>query len=993
METFATMQGSVTTGPLLNSVGRCTTPDVVLYPPNIQSRSTSKVSYVGPDYRLRSSSRSKPVKTFFAGERKLGQWQRSASNSRKREISTRLPIRAAAAGIESGSSSESSIGSNLHDPVSLTVALQASEARVLEIEREKKEAIDSLRRSEAKVEEYAALMIRTTEETLKELENSKKLFKSELARVLEEKSAFQQEAIQAKQDAVNLAVKIEKISESAIQEATQRLAEEAKLKGSAAETAAADAVVGLEESIRTAAADAAALVVTEAGSVMDEALAAAALAKQQATRAQEALAKGIEVFEELSNAKLTILSLQEKVSFLERELKLSQRMVENLRLELKASQARTDAADIRAAEAEAAVEDAQRASAEDGREREERTKAVLEEIKASLTSRTEAASVALQADLEALQAAYHAAQEAGDVKEQANVRMYEALERSLAAAESSAEAWRNRALSAEGMLSRFKEEGVEVVPGLVVEDVTAGGRMENLLGNDSIRRDLLANGPRRETPEWMRRRIEVGFQGLPPRTNAYASPQIEAEVPLHLPKPEDVWAINKAKVKEDDMYTRQAKEKEALDEQRRALERALQKRTVKRAEDGEGKQESGTGSGREIVFQGFNWESWRRRWYLELAPKAADLKQCGITTIWMPPPTESVAPQGYMPGDLYNLNSAYGTVEELKQCIEEMHNQNLLVLGDAVLNHRCAQKQSSNGVWNIFGGKLAWGPEAIVRDDPNFQGRGNPSSGDFFHAAPNIDHSQDFVRRDIKEWMKWLRTEIGFDGWRLDYVRGFWGGYVKEYIEATDPAFSIGEYWDSLAYDGGQVSYNQDAHRQRIINWINATGGTSSAFDVTTKGILHSALHNEYWRLIDPQGKPPGVMGWWPSRAVTFLENHDTGSTQGHWPFPRDKLMQGYAYILTHPGTPVIFYDHFYDFGLHDQIAELIAARKRTGVHCRSPVKILHANIEGYVAEIGDNLVMKLGRIDWNPSKENHLAGTWERFLDKGSEYQLWERK
>jgi alpha-amylase len=44
-------------------------------------------------------------------------------------------------------------------------------------------------------------------------------------------------------------------------------------------------------------------------------------------------------------------------------------------------------------------------------------------------------------------------------------------------------------------------------------------------------------------------------------------------------------------------------------------------------------------------------------------------------------------------------------------------------------------------------------------------------AGEFFHAAPNIDHSQDFVRRDIIEWMKWLRTEIGFDGWRLDFVR------------------------------------------------------------------------------------------------------------------------------------------------------------------------------------------------------------------------------
>lgn len=24
--------------------------------------------------------------------------------------------------------------------------------------------------------------------------------------------------------------------------------------------------------------------------------------------------------------------------------------------------------------------------------------------------------------------------------------------------------------------------------------------------------------------------------------------------------------------------------------------------------------------------------------------------------------------------------------------------------------------------------------------------------------------------------------QAGYDGWRLDYVRGFWGGYVKNYM-------------------------------------------------------------------------------------------------------------------------------------------------------------------------------------------------------------------
>lgn len=43
---------------------------------------------------------------------------------------------------------------------------------------------------------------------------------------------------------------------------------------------------------------------------------------------------------------------------------------------------------------------------------------------------------------------------------------------------------------------------------------------------------------------------------------------------------------------------------------------------------------------------------------------------------------------------------------------------------------------------------------------------------------------------------------------------------------------------------------------------------------------MQEAVKGQYWRLRDPKGKPPGVMGWWPSRAVTFIDNHDTGSTQ-----------------------------------------------------------------------------------------------------------------
>jgi alpha-amylase len=64
-----------------------------------------------------------------------------------------------------------------------------------------------------------------------------------------------------------------------------------------------------------------------------------------------------------------------------------------------------------------------------------------------------------------------------------------------------------------------------------------------------------------------------------------------------------------------------------------------------------------------------------------------------------------------------------------------------------------------------------------------------------------------------------LLKSIGYDGWRLDYVRGYKGDYVKEYVDATVPELVFGEYWDACDYTDGVLNYNQDNHRQRTIKW------------------------------------------------------------------------------------------------------------------------------------------------------------------------------
>ena len=161
------------------------------------------------------------------------------------------------------------------------------------------------------------------------------------------------------------------------------------------------------------------------------------------------------------------------------------------------------------------------------------------------------------------------------------------------------------------------------------------------------------------------------------------------------------------------------------------------------------------------------------------------------------------------------------------------------------------------------------------------------------------------------------------------------------YNDATAPAFSVVEVWDDFDIN------NPDAHRQKLCDYIDSVGGNGrSAFDFTTKAVLQQAVGaGEYWRLKDAQGKPAGLIGWWPTKAVTFLDNHDTGASTGGtgenmWPFPSDHIMEGYAYILTHPGVPCVYWPHFFDWGLHDQIKALIQLRKSAGINSASQVSV-----------------------------------------------------
>lgn len=382
------------------------------------------------------------------------------------------------------------------------------------------------------------------------------------------------------------------------------------------------------------------------------------------------------------------------------------------------------------------------------------------------------------------------------------------------------------------------------------------------------------------------------------------------------------------------------------------------------------------------MMQYFEWYLPSGMLWKQLKEHAAQLKEDGITAVWIPPAYKGSAginDVGYGSYDLYDLGefdqkgtvpTKYGSKNELHDAISTLHDQGIQVYADIVLDHKLGadgtewvtakefnpknryeaesndykieawthftfpgrswQYSAFEWHWYHFIG-IDWDEKRNKQAIYKFHGKEweeevDRELGNYdYLMGADIDLDNDEVKEDLKNWGKWFIAETNVDGFRLDAVKHMKFSFYNEWLdflrrEVREELFTVGEYWN------GDLP--------ALKNYIDTTQGALSLFDVPLHYRLHDASSTngafDMRTIFDDTLTQDN-----PLKSVTFVDNHDTqpGQSLQSWV---EEWFKPHAYaliLLRENAYPCIFYGDYYGIAhndipaMRDKLLPLLKAR------------------------------------------------------------------
>lgn len=373
----------------------------------------------------------------------------------------------------------------------------------------------------------------------------------------------------------------------------------------------------------------------------------------------------------------------------------------------------------------------------------------------------------------------------------------------------------------------------------------------------------------------------------------------------------------------------------------------------------------------DIIFQGFGWKEYNQSkvilsgsYYKYIQSKIDDLKDAGFTIIWMPnvlnSPDSTYKNSSVQKKEI--LDYVWGDSSELSTLIRALQLVGIRTVADVnILNNLNSP--------TIIDMSCDLGAQKEMY----------------------VNQTDEQIVQNLKDLIM-----LGFEGWRLNTIKGKLSRELKEYINSTHHYFSFGENWDTS--ENGVFKYS-----------VEDSVSTATSDYLLYYSMMLEGFEEGNWERLGHDQSMGGLVGVekQAEKVVTFVDNVNTFNKRSSEETTEfmNKIMMGYAYILTHPGIPSVFLPHYYggnyskdgitvDYGngIKPFIDSLLVLRKINNISTDSKIKV-SSNSSYYSDYIYTN--------DGTPSialSLGHNSGLWQPTGDgwkiamSGLNYKIWAK-
>lgn len=274
------------------------------------------------------------------------------------------------------------------------------------------------------------------------------------------------------------------------------------------------------------------------------------------------------------------------------------------------------------------------------------------------------------------------------------------------------------------------------------------------------------------------------------------------------------------------------------------------------------------------------------------------LSDLGITAIYLTPIFKSPSNHKYDTTDYFEIDEAFGTKEDFKELVNELHKRGMRIVLDAVFNH-CGinfepfQDVVKNGENSKYADwfHIDSFPVNIKKNKHNYKTFAQVTE------MPKLNTSSEGLRKYLIDVSKYWIEEFDIDGWRLDVSdeieHDFWREFRKAVKGVKEDIFIVGENWHNsypwLQGDQFDSVMNYPITKECLAYFANGKEAAKKFSENLSEILIRNTEQvNE-------------VM-------LNLLDSHDTERFLTMCNGNKEKLKNAVAFLMTFEGIPCTYY-------------------------------------------------------------------------------------